>query len=211
MRLMRGAIWLSLILLFLVPIPGFVQAAGDEFANGAHQFIQTLSDRTVAQLAGNKNSNAEQQRRFRTLLNENFDIKLLGRWALGRHWRKATKLERTEYLAQFEEFLVATYSNRFRQITTERIAVASASTRYNKLAIVHSRLLRASQKPVRIDWRVAYPHGQYKIVDIIVEGISMLQTQRSEFGSVIRQNGGKVSGLITALRDKTRSLNKKLN
>ena len=37
----------------------------------------------------------------------------------------------------------------------------------------------------------------------------MLQTQRSEFGSVIRQNGGKVSGLITALRGKTESLNKK--
>ncbi|MEE2761233.1 MAG: ABC transporter substrate-binding protein [Pseudomonadota bacterium] len=209
MRLMRGAIWLSLILLFFAPIPGSVQAAGDEFANGAHQFIQTLSDRAVARLAGDKNSTSEQERRFRALLNENFDIKLLGRWALGRHWRKATKAEQTEYLAQFEEFLVATYSNRFRQITTERIAVASASTRNNKLAIVHSRLLRDSQKPVRIDWRVAYPRGQYKIVDIIVEGISMLQTQRSEFGSVIRQNGGKVSGLITALRDKTQSLNKK--
>ena len=112
-------------------------------------------------------------------------------------------------MTEFEEFLVATYAKRFQQFTSEKIAVASATSRNNKLAIVHSKLLRDSHKPVRIDWRVAYPRGKYKIVDIIVEGISMVQTQRSEFGSVIRQNGVKVSGLIAALRSKTESLKKR--
>ncbi|MBT7232192.1 MAG: ABC transporter substrate-binding protein [Rhodospirillaceae bacterium] len=209
MRITRGAISLTVFLFFIVSTPGLSQAAGDEFADGAHQFIQTLADRAVNSLAGDKNSSAEQQKRFRKLLNDNFDVRLLGKWALGRHWRKATKIERAEYLAQFEEFLIATYSKRFRQLTTEKINVASATSRSSRLAIVHSRLMRESNKPVRIDWRVAYPRGKYKIVDIIVEGISMLQTQRSEFGSVIRQNGGKVSGLTAALHDKTESLKKR--
>ena len=206
MRITRGAIGITGFLFLFPSMPGLSQAAGDEFVDGAHQFIQTLADRAVTSLAGEKNSSAEQKKRFRKLLNDNFDVKLLGKWVLGRHWRKATKAERAEYLTQFEEFIVATYSKRFRQFTTEKIAVASASSRNNRLAIVHSRLLREAHKPVRIDWRVAYPRGKYKIVDIIVEGISMVQTQRSEFGSVIRQNGGKVSGLITALRDKIESL-----
>ncbi len=208
MRITPGAIGITVFLLFSVSTPGISQAAGDEFANGAHQFIQTLADRAVASLAGDKISSDEQQKRFRKLLNDNFDVRLLGKWSLGRHWRKATKAERTEYLNQFEEFIVATYSKQFRKLTTEKISVSSASSRDSRLAIVHSRLLRDEQKAVRIDWRVSYPGGKYRIVDIIVEGISMAQTQRSEFGSVIRQNGGEVSGLIAALRDKTESLKK---
>lgn len=209
MWITRGAISLAVLLFLSAHLPGIAQAAGDEFADGAHQFIQTLADRAVRSLAGEKISAAEQQKRFRRMLNKNFDIRLLGKWALGRYWRRATKQERAEYLTEFEEFLVATYAKRFRQFTSEKIAVASATSRNNKLAIVHSKLLRDSHKPVRIDWRVAYPRGKYKIVDIIVEGISMVQTQRSEFGSVIRQNGGKVSGLIAALRSKTESLKKR--
>ena len=208
MRITRGAIGITVFLFLFASMPGLSQAAGDEFADGAHQFIQTLADRAVTSLAGEKSSSAEQKKRFRKLLNDNFDVKLLGKWVLGRHWRKATKAERAEYLIQFEEFIVATYSKRFRQLTTEKIDVAGATSRNSKLAIVHSRLIRESNKPVRIDWRVAYPRGKYKIVDIIVEGISLLQTQRSEFGSVIRQNSGKVSGLIAALRDKIESLEK---
>jgi phospholipid transport system substrate-binding protein len=209
MRITRGAIGITVFLFLIALTPGLSQASDDEFADGAHQFIQTLADRAVNSMAGDKNSSTEQKKRFRKLLNDNFDVRLLGKWALGRHWRKATKIERSEYLAQFEKFLVATYSKRFRQLTTEEIDVASATSRNRKLAIVHSRLLRDSNKPVRIDWRVAYPRGEYKIVDIIVEGISMLQTQRSEFGSVIRKNGGKVSGLTATLRDKTESINKR--
>ncbi|MDP7425608.1 MAG: ABC transporter substrate-binding protein, partial [Rhodospirillales bacterium] len=58
---------------------------------------------------------------------------------------------------------------------------------------------RARAKPIRIIWRVKFTDGKYQIVDIIVEGVSWIQTQRSEFVSVIRNSGGKVSGLIDAL------------
>ncbi|MAF49260.1 MAG: ABC transporter substrate-binding protein [Rhodospirillales bacterium] len=207
----RGAITLTLFLFFSIASLDMARAAGDEFADGAHRFIQTLADRAVITLAGEKLDRSEQQEKFRQLLNENFEVRLLGKWALGRHWRRATKAERADYLRLFEDFIVSTYSKRFRQYTNEKLAVASASSRSAKLAIVHSRLMRESHKPIRIDWRVAYPSGKYKIVDIIVEGISLVQTHRSEFGSVIRQNGGKVSGLITALRDKTESLNRRRN
>ena len=208
---LHGAITLTLFLFFSIASPHMARAAGDEFADGAHRFIQTLADRVIITLAGEKLNRSQQQEKFRQLLNENFEVRLLGKWALGRHWRRATKAERADYLSLFEDFIVSTYSKRFRQYTNEKLAVAGASSSNAKLAIVHSKLMRDSHKPIRIDWRVAYPSGKYKIVDIIVEGISMVQTHRSEFGSVIRQNGGKVSGLIAALRDKTESLNRRRN
>jgi phospholipid transport system substrate-binding protein len=58
---------------------------------------------------------------------------------------------------------------------------------------------------MKIDWRLVTENGTYKITDIIVEGISMMTTQRSEFASVVQRNGGQVRGLIAMMREKTAS------
>ena len=59
--------------------------------------------------------------------------------------------------------------------------------------------------PLRIDWRLVNDNGAYKVNDVIVEGISMSVTQRSEFASIIQRNGGNVRGLIAMIREKTAS------
>jgi len=58
---------------------------------------------------------------------------------------------------------------------------------------------------MKIDWRLVAENGTYKISDVIVEGISMMVTQRSEFASVVQRNGGQVRGLIAMMREKTAS------
>ncbi len=58
---------------------------------------------------------------------------------------------------------------------------------------------------MKIDWRLVSENGTYKISDVIVEGISMMTTQRSEFASVVQRNGGQVRGLIAMMREKTAS------
>ena len=58
---------------------------------------------------------------------------------------------------------------------------------------------------MKLDWRLVADNGTYKITDIIVEGISMMTTQRSEFASVVQRNGGQVRGLIAMMREKTAS------
>jgi phospholipid transport system substrate-binding protein len=56
---------------------------------------------------------------------------------------------------------------------------------------------------VNVDWRLVTDNGAYKINDIIVEGISMGMTRRSEFASVVQRNGGQLRGLIALMREKT--------
>ena len=62
-----------------------------------------------------------------------------------------------------------------------------------------------STAAVRIDWRLVNNNGAYKINDVIVEGISMAVTQRSEFASIVQRNGGQVRSLIALMRQKTAS------
>ena len=59
--------------------------------------------------------------------------------------------------------------------------------------------------PLKVDWRLVSEDGKYKITDVVVEGVSMLVTQRSEFASVIQRHGGQVRGLLTLMREKTAS------
>lgn len=179
--------------------------AADEFGDGAHKFIQSLADQAMTSLTDSKIPVSERQAKFRKLLNQYFDVSGVGKWVLGRYWRRASEEERAEYLNLFEDLIVGTYAKRFNEYTSEQLSISNTTSRSGS-AIVHSMMEREGAKGLRIDWRVRFPDGKYKIVDIVVEGVSMAQTQRSEFSSVIRRQGGKVSGLISALRGKTTKL-----
>ena len=66
--------------------------------------------------------------------------------------------------------------------------------------IVRSKLERPKHdSTIRLDWRVRARDGKFKVVDVMAEGVSMGQTQRSEFSSVIRNNGGSIDGLLAEL------------
>jgi len=190
-------------LLLAKPAP----AQADDFTDGAVKFIETLADDAVQSLTAKDIEKKERIVRFRELLKKNFAVKAIGRWVLGRYWRKATTEEKEEYNKLFEDLIVATYVNRFEEFSGETLKVIKAINQNGKDAIVKSEILRpAGQPPVRVDWRVRAPNGTYKIVDVLVEGVSMSQTQRSEFSSVIKREGGEVAGLLAALRTKTEVL-----
>ena len=178
-----------------------VRGQADAIAERAHKFIESMSDKAIAALTAKDISRRERARRFRVLLNEHFAVKTIGQWALGRYWRRATKAERAEYLALFEDLIVESYADRFKLYSGETLSITKTVSRGNNDAIVYSLITRPSGgKPIRIDWRVRSAGDIQRVVDVIVEGISMGQTQRSEFASVIRANGGGVEGLLNELR-----------
>ena len=179
----------------------WIPASANDFTNGAEKFVQSLADDAVSTLTSKNLTETERQYNFRELLHNYFDINGIGKWALGRYWRKASPSERKEYLGLFENLIVGTYSNRFNAYSNEKLSVKGSTSR-GKFALVRPHLNRNNQKPIRVEWRVTQPDKNYKIFDIVVEGVSMIQTQRSEFSSVIRRNGGNVSGLLSALRKK---------
>jgi phospholipid transport system substrate-binding protein len=176
----------------------------DEYTNGARKFVRELADEAISNLTSPNLSTAERDKQFRLLLREKFDVNGMGKWVLGRYWRRATRTEKREYLVLFENLIVATYAKRFSAYTNESLKIIKVASRKQTQLLVFSHIERGSQqKPIRVDWRVDFSDGGYQVVDIVVEGVSMKQTQRSEFASVIRRDGGKVDSLLKALRDKT--------
>ena len=110
--------------------------------------------------------------------------------------------QQTDYLTLFEDLIVTTYVDRFSRYSGERLTVSrSLVDEASGDVLVYSDITRpAGGQPVEVGWRVRARDGTMKIVDVYVEGVSLGQTQRSEFASVIRNTGGKVAGLLDEMR-----------
>ncbi len=141
--------------------------------------------------------------RFRQLFSEDFDVPGIARFVLGRYWRVATEPQQQEFVKLFADYIALAYSNRLAEYSGETLRVTGSRPAPDG-SVVSSEIIRPNgAPPAKVDW-VLTPHdGAYKISDVVVEGVSMAVTQRSEFASVIQRNGGQVQGLITALRQKT--------
>lgn len=192
-------------ILFSSAVP--MAASADHDGQTAQQFIEGLADEAIGALTDKDAARKSKIDRFRSLLAHNFNVPLIGKWVMGRHWRAASDVEKDEYMSLFEDLIVITYVDRFDQYSGEKINVVNTIMDPGKDAMVYSELVRPQGGDViRIDWRVRQNGDNYKIVDVYVAGISMGQTQRSEFASVIKQKGGTVEGLLQVLRTKVSTL-----
>ncbi|TCS61363.1 phospholipid transport system substrate-binding protein [Varunaivibrio sulfuroxidans] len=191
-----------LIALFVLSA-GQPAVAGGSNGEDAQKFVATMAQEAIDTLTAGNQTHNDRVAHFRAILDRNFDVPFIAQWVLGRYWRGIGTSEREEYLKLFENLIVVTYVDRFEQYSGEVLKVGKSLTDSNGDTIVYSEIARPqSGTPVRVDWRVRKIEGAYKIIDVVVEGVSMGQTQRSEFASVIRQNGGQVAGLLKVLRQK---------
>ena len=143
---------------FLVTGAGHIQA--DEFSDGAEKFITSLAAKAEISLLSDDITTNEHQKRFRELMLDSFDLNGVGKWVIGRYWRRASKSERVRYLDLFEKFIIATYSKRFRGYTKAKLQV-NGSTKSKNSALVESQINRKNSKPIKIIWRVKMSNGKY--------------------------------------------------
>ncbi len=188
---------------FVLALP-VTAAAGVEDQAGT--FIRSLADQAIGSLAKQDVAREVRIKRFRKMFTAHFNVRTIGKFVLGRYWRKANKRERTEYLDLFEDLMVVSYVDRFARYAGENLNITRTRSENAKDVTVFTQISRPTGKPVKVLWRVRAYGDTMKVLDVIVEGASMSQTLRSDFGSIIRQKGGKVSGLIDVLRVKTAAL-----
>lgn len=183
-------------------------ASSAERDDDARQLIASLADRAIQALTTADIPRAERIRRFRTLFNDHFAVEDIGRWVLGRYWSRATPDEQKEYLRLFEDYIVASYVDRFATYTGEQLRITKALAEEGGRTTVFSEIALpgGGKTPVRVDWRVEGAAGRLKITDLVVEGVSMSTTLRSEFGSIMRRDDGKIDGLFAVLREKTAAI-----
>lgn len=176
-------------------------AAGEnKVEQGASAFVQDMADKGIDFLDNDELTVEQKKNRFRVLLKDSFDMRTIGRFALGRYWRVATEKQRNEYLRLFKNMVIEVYAKRFSEYKGQGFEVTKARADGERDAIVTSFVIPKNEPKIQVDWRVRYKNGRYQIVDIIVEGVSMSVTQRSDFSSVIQRGGGNVQVLLDHMK-----------
>ena len=158
--------------------------------------INTLTDKSISQ--------NEKESQFGKLFDKNFDVPSISRFVLGKYWKQASLDQKKNFIKAFRNYVVKTYSSRFNEYSGEKLKLVNYENEKNpKIFLVHTILERQDAPVIKVDWRIGKKKDRFVILDIIIEGISLAITQRSEFVSVIDQNEGNIDQLISLLKEKT--------
>ena len=158
--------------------------------------INTLTDESIDQ--------KKKETKFGELFDKNFDIPSISRFVLGKYWKQASLDQKKQFIKAFRNYVVKTYSSRFNEYSGEQLQLLNTENESNpNIFLVHTALERQDAPIIKVDWRIGKKKDRFVILDIIIEGISLAITQRSEFVSVIDQNEGNIDQLISMLKEKS--------
>ena len=175
-------------------------------ASDASAFVKDLVGQAMQSLNDKKLSEEQREKQFRTMLHSDFDMPRISRFVVGRYWTTASDQDKQNFQRLFEDYVVRAYAARFSQYNGEQVKVIGSRPENETITLVSSQVLRPNgAPPAKVDWRVRKQDNDFKIVDIDVEGVSMLLTQREEFASVIQRSGGTVAGLNKTLEERLAS------
>jgi phospholipid transport system substrate-binding protein len=189
----------ALILIATVALPAAAQTPSDVVAVLQDGLVNIMSN-PPASGTGNRSA------AFTALVENTFDINAMGAVAVGldtyRSWSDA---QRATFLAAFARFMVATHAARFESAPGQTFSIEGSKAARAGREIVHSRYSRAGRDPVAIDYLVRRSNEDWKILDVYLDGsISLLALNRSEFSSVLRDQG--FEGFIAAMHAKADEL-----
>jgi phospholipid transport system substrate-binding protein len=171
-------------------------------ATEARSFIEKLADTAMTTVAVPGIGDDERHARFRSLFVTYFDLPEIGKLVLGRYWRAASPAEQQDFITLFEDIQVLTWAKRFNDYSGETLQILGVTPDGELKYTVDSLIRRQKQNPIAVTWVVHKTAEGYRVIDIKVEGASMAFTHRSEYTSVIQSSGGKVAGLLEAMKKK---------
>ncbi len=176
-------------------------------AEDAQAFIQGLAQRAIDTVADKRLGETERDEQFRRLFVSSFDIPEIARFVLARYWRAATPEQQQEFLKLFEDITVLTWARRFKDYNGENLQTLGATKDGERGWVVDSQIMRNQGPPIPVQWRLRQgDNSPLRIVDIVVEGVSMAITHRSDYAAAMQANGGQIDSLLAAMRNKIEQL-----
>ena len=164
------------------------------------KFIKGFNNRAL--IISNKNLDETQKtKQLEDLIENNFDIKAMGYYALGNYRKQLTDERMEEYSVLFKEYFIKSFLDQLYIIFYHQIDVQSQEILNKKYTIVKSILLATDKKPeVKIEWRVYTKNPDKPLIrDLTIEGLSLARTQKEEFASILNSNDGDINALYGAL------------
>ena len=142
---------------------------------------------------------AERRNRMRKIIHQYFDFEEMSRRSLARAWRKRTPKEKTEFIELFSYFMERNYAGTLESYTNEKVVLGKESID-EEFAKVNTVIITTDKKEVDIVYRLHKVGGEWRVYDVVVEGVSLVKNYRDQFRSIIRRTS--YANLVKILRAK---------
>jgi phospholipid transport system substrate-binding protein len=187
--------------LVLIAAP-LASASGEDAATAeASRVVQQSLDRGMAVLRDDTLPLEQKREQVEAIVYQHFDFDRMARLVLARNWRKLSAEEQSQFLVEFKRHMSATYGRRLENISDEQIEIVGARKESNGDVTVKSIATGgAAGAGAKIDYRLRTRQGQWLVIDVIVEGVSLIHNFRSQVQEIISAKGPQ--GLIVVLREK---------
>jgi len=165
-------------------------------------FVQSTVNR-ASEALNNKFSKEEKINKLKDIARETVDIKGIGFYTLGAYRKNINDYQIKKYNTLFEQYFLKSFASRLAEYSNPEIEVTSKKKLDQNYTMVSSILVATEQRPkVKIDWRVYTKNLENPLIrDLIIEGLSLVRTQKEEFSSIIQSNNGDINALFFILED----------
>ena len=201
MILIRSILLDTRIKVFFITLlinPIYSHATEKNWLSDPEEFINFFTSKGITEILTSDDTEEIKAQEFRVLFQKTFDINSIAKFVIGRNWKNTNISDQETFKKLFEDVIVVTWSRRFKDYDGQSIKVDTSSKDGNNGFLVNSFILDKKNGKFNVDWRLRKRQDGFKIVDIIVEGVSMAITYRQDYNSVMRRKGG-IKGLIKAL------------
>jgi phospholipid transport system substrate-binding protein len=183
---------------------GSLGAAGIQPATqseaGAHAVIEKTVEEVLNVLADKSVSTEERLHAIEEIVYGRFDLQAMSRLVLARNWQRFSKEQRVEYVNEFKTYLSNNYGSRIERYDQEHVEILDARDEPRGDVIVHTKIAGGQFDGALVDYRLRNTAGEWRVIDVVIEGISMVSNFRDQFKAVVSSGGPEL--LLEKLKEK---------
>ena len=189
----------------------FIFVSINLFANiGPDELVRKTADDVISIIKQDKDIQAGDTNKIYKLAEEkilpNFDFERISRLVLGKAWRTATDDQKTQFKYEFKNLLLRTYAVALSKYKDQKIEYKPLRMKpTDEIVTVKTEIIQSGAQPIDVDYALAKQDNSGLVIDIIIEGVSLVTNYRSQFASEIKRNG--MDSLIKELANKNKTNN----
>lgn len=188
---------LSLLMLFFAH-GAYAGFALDTVENGVNKVLEVAGDPALAGQSGK----SQKIEKIKKIIDDFFDYTILSRLTLGKNWKKLTSDQQKEFIVLYRALLEQVYMDRILAYSDEKVEFLKESKISEKKSEVQTRIVTPTTQ-IPIYYRLYFRNEQWKVYDVIIEGVSLVKSYRGQFNTILTNKSP--GELIQILRDKTQN------
>jgi len=172
-------------------------------APGPREVVEQTSGQVIAVLNEPGLSREARRERVEAIVVANMDFPTVSRLVLARNWSRFSPQQQEEFMREFQRHLAATYGRRLDEYQNETVTILSDRREANGDWTVRSKIVRGAdgRNDILVDYRLREIAGQWKIIDFIIEQVSLVANFRAQFQDMVARGGPE--HVLQVLREKT--------